>query len=76
MIQIVVVVCRLGQPELCEEQRFQFAGQGSLRQCAIAAQPYIAQWIGEHPQWTVRNYRCEHPGLRDRADIGRAASHL
>jgi hypothetical protein len=76
MIQIVMMVCRLGQPDLCEEQRFQFAWQGSVQQCAMAAQPYIAQWIGEHSQWTVRNYHCERPGLRDRADVARAAFSL
>jgi hypothetical protein len=74
MIEIIVMVCRLGQPDLCEEQHLQFAWQGSLQQCAMAAQLYIAQWIGEHPQWTVMNYHCEYPGLRDRADIGGAAS--
>jgi hypothetical protein len=73
MIQIVVMVCRLGQPDLCEEQRLQFAWQGSLRQCAMAARLYIAQWIGEHPQWTARNYHCEYPGLRDRADLAGGA---
>jgi hypothetical protein len=62
MIQIIVMVCRLGQPDLCEEQRLQFAWQ--------------AQWIGEHPQWTVRNYHCEYPGLRDRADTGGEALRI
>ena len=76
MVQIVVMVCRLGQPDLCEEQHLQIAWQGSLQRCAMAAQLYIAQWIGEHPQWTVRNYHCEYPGLRDRADMGGAASRI
>ena len=35
----------------CEEQHPQFARSGSLRQCTFAAQPCIAQWIGEHPKW-------------------------
>src|SRR5262249_30045107 len=74
MIQIVVMVCRLGQPDLCEEQRLQFAWQGSLLQCAMAAQLHIAQWIGEHPRWTVKNYHCEYPGLRDRAEMGGTAA--
>jgi hypothetical protein len=76
MIQIVVMVCRLGQPDLCEEQHLQFAWRGSLQQCAMTAQLYIAQWIGEHPQWTVKNYRCEYPGASDRADAGGAASRI
>jgi hypothetical protein len=34
----------------------------------MAAQPYIASWIGEHPQWTVKEYHCEYPRTRDKAD--------
>ena len=76
MVQIVMMVCRLGQPDLCEEQHLQFTWRGSLQQCAMSAQLYIAQWIGEHPQWTVRNYRCEYPGIRDKADASGAAPRI
>jgi hypothetical protein len=68
MIQIIMMVCKLAQPGTCEEQHIQFAWQGSLRQCAMAAQIYIAQWAGDHPQWTVKNFHCEFPGSRDRAE--------
>jgi hypothetical protein len=34
----------------------------------MAAQPYIARWIGEHPQWTVKKYHCEYPHTGDRAE--------
>jgi len=48
----------------CEEQHPQFARSGSLRQCTFAAQPCIAQWIGEHPKWAMR-WRCEDPAGRN-----------
>ena len=63
-IQIVVMVCQIAQPDQCEEQHLQFAWRGSLAQCALSAQPYIAQWIGDHPQWTVKRYHCEYPATR------------
>ena len=63
-IQIVVMVCQITQPDQCEEQHLQFAWQGSLAQCALSAQPYIAQWIGDHPQWIVKRYHCEYPATR------------
>jgi hypothetical protein len=66
-IQIVVMVCQVGQPDLCEEQHLQFAWQGTLQQCIFSAQPYIAQWIGDHPEWTVKSYRCEYPNTRKKA---------
>jgi hypothetical protein len=68
MIQIVMMVCRLAQPEVCEQQHIQFAFQGSLQQCTFAAQIYIARWAGDHPQWTVKNFHCEYPHSDDRAD--------
>jgi hypothetical protein len=27
----------------------------------MAAQPYSAQWVGEHPKWTAVKWRCEYP---------------
>jgi hypothetical protein len=68
MVQIVMLVCRLTQPEICEEQHIQFAFQGSLRRCMFAAQTYLAEWAGEHPQWMIKNFRCEYPHGNDRAD--------
>jgi hypothetical protein len=68
MIEIIVTVCALTQPDQCQEQHLQFAWGGSLRQCMMAAQPYIAEWIGEHPNWAVKKYRCEFPHTRDKAD--------
>jgi hypothetical protein len=68
MVQIVMLVCKLAQPDMCEEQRIQFAFQGSLQQCVFAAQTYLAQWVGEHPQWTIKNFHCEYPRGGDRAE--------
>jgi hypothetical protein len=67
IVGIVFLVCAIAQPDRCEHKHLQFAWQGSLKQCVMAAQPYIAQWIGEHPKWIVREYHCEYPRTRDRA---------
>jgi hypothetical protein len=68
MIQIIMMVCKLAQPEVCEEQHIQFVFEGSLQQCTFTAQVYIAQWAGEHPQWTVKKFHCAYPRGDDRAD--------
>jgi hypothetical protein len=67
MITIVVMVCALTQPDQCEEQHLEFSWQGSLKQCVMNAQPYIAQWIGDHPKWSVKSYHCEYPHTKSRA---------
>lgn len=67
-IEIVMLVCAIAQPDRCEDKHLQFAWQGSLRQCVMAAQPYMARWIAEHPQWTIKHYHCDYPGRKDKAD--------
>jgi len=54
-IDLVVTVCAVLSPTTCEETHLVFSSDVSLRQCVMAAQPYIAQWIGEHPKWTRSN---------------------
>ena len=68
MIEVIVTVCALLHPSECEEQHLQFAWQGSVRQCVMSAQPYLAQWINEHPKWTIVRWHCEIPHVQEKAD--------
>ncbi|MDE2380082.1 hypothetical protein [Bradyrhizobium sp.] len=67
-IDLVITVCAVLSPATCEEQHLVFSYAGSPQQCSMAAPPYIAQWIGEHPKWTAVRWRCEFPHTHDRAD--------
>jgi hypothetical protein len=71
-IDLIVTVCSVLSPTSCEEQHLVFAYGGSPAQCAIAAPPYIAQWVGEHPKWHAVRWRCEYPHSHERADAGEA----
>jgi hypothetical protein len=62
LIELILTVCVAAHPNLCEERHIQFAWNGSLQQCASGAQPYIAQWVGEHPNWIPVRWRCDYPG--------------
>jgi len=67
-VEIVILVCAIAQPDHCEDKHLQFAWRNSLRQCAMAAQPYIAQRIGDRSQWTAKELDCEYQPARDKAD--------
>jgi hypothetical protein len=62
LIELVITVCVIAQADACRDQRLQFIDSGSLKQCAMAAPPYIARWIGEHPKWYAVRWHCEYPG--------------
>jgi hypothetical protein len=73
-IDLIVTVCAVLSPATCEERHLVFSSDVSLRQCVMAAQPYIAQWAGEHPKWTTVRWRCEYPHAKDKADFGNVTS--
>jgi hypothetical protein len=66
MLVLIMTVCSLATPTRCDEARLQFAPEGSLMQCMMQAQPYIAQWAGEHPNTRVTRWRCAYPDSEDR----------
>ena len=70
-IDLIVTVCAVLSPATCEETHLVFSYSGSLQQCVMAAPPYIAQWVGEHPKWNAVRWRCEYPHTNDKADAGR-----
>ena len=42
-IDLIVTVCAVLSPATCEERHLVFSSDFSLRQCVMAAQPYVAQ---------------------------------
>jgi hypothetical protein len=65
-VELIVTVCALSLPSQCEDQHFSFPANMSLHQCVMNAQPYIAQWINEHPKWVAVRWRCDYGGSKEK----------
>ena len=61
VIELIITVCAVLSPNVCEERHLTFSANFSPKQCVMAAQPYIAQWIGVLPKCTAVIWRCEYP---------------
>ena len=61
MIDLIFLVCALRLPAACVEKHLLFETSGSLNACMMQAQPYLAQWAGDHPGYRVANWRCAWP---------------
>ncbi len=61
LVDLIVLACALINPGACHEYHLLFQTAGSLRGCTMQAQPYLAQWIGEHPNVRVARWRCAWP---------------
>jgi hypothetical protein len=67
MIELVLTVCAIAQPATCIDKHVVFDSDNTPRQCTMAAPPFIARWVSEHPEWIVQRWKCQVPksGERD-----------
>jgi hypothetical protein len=66
LIELIVTICALSAPRHCEDLHLSFSAGMSLNQCVMHAQPYIAQWINEHPKWVAMRWRCDYGGSKEK----------
>jgi hypothetical protein len=64
-MDLIVLACTVLNPVTCHEYHLMFQGGGSLRACVMQAQPYLAQWMGEHPNLRIARWHCARPGQED-----------
>lgn len=58
-IQLVIVACVTNQPAECRNWPVTFMEPGlTARRCIMGAQPFMAEWAGEHPNWTIKKWWC------------------
>ena len=65
-LELILTVCTIANPAICEEARLPYASGGSLRQCMFEAPPAIAQWSQAHPARRVVRWRCAWPGSEEK----------
>ncbi|HEY0835493.1 MAG TPA: hypothetical protein VGE72_16440 [Azospirillum sp.] len=62
MIELVLVVCLLSQPDECSVERPSFlAPFSNVVSCRRNGYLNAVQWQMSHPRWNVRRWRCEQP---------------
>ncbi len=61
MIDLVLTVCLVSNPDACRKEHLYFESRGSLFQCMILAPSEIAKWSAEHPALKVVRWTCAFP---------------
>ena len=57
MIELAFVTCLAAAPDECQDRSLLFE-KGTPQSCMVMAGPHLAQWVNEHPQWTVARWKC------------------
>jgi hypothetical protein len=65
LVDLILLACTLTNASACHEAHILFETAGSLQSCTMQAQPYLAQWVGEHPSFRVARWRCAWPDQED-----------
>lgn len=62
MIELLVSVCLITDPQQCKDVRLSYVADGMTpRQCLMGAQPELAKWSAGHPKWRIDKWRCQKP---------------
>ncbi len=61
MIELVLTVCAVAQPNLCLDQHLLFNSDNTPRQCMMSAPPFVARWADQHREWFVQRWKCQYP---------------
>jgi hypothetical protein len=65
LVDLILLACTLTNSSACHEYHILFESEGSLQSCMMQAQPYLAQWVGEHPNFRVARWHCAWPDHED-----------
>jgi hypothetical protein len=63
-LELIFTVCAIGHANVCEDKYIAVQNDLQLSACAMQAQPTLAQWVGENPDWTIVGWRCDYSANR------------
>jgi len=59
MIEIVLSVCMVLEPERCKDVQLTYMAENVTPfQCMRYGQPEIAKWLESNPKWAVTRWKC------------------
>lgn len=65
MLSIILSGCLIAHPGQCRDFKIPVDFLMPSKYCTMAAQPVVAQWSAEHPQWEIKSWKCQPSTLHD-----------
>jgi hypothetical protein len=66
LVELVVSICLVSDPQICRERHFCFAEDGLLAQRIVRAQLYPADWVSRNAQRSVVRWNRGYVDRRER----------
>ena len=63
MFELVLVICLAMRPDQCAIERPPSIERfPTAMECTRNSYLHVVRWLLEHPDWDIRQWRCEPPG--------------
>lgn len=69
MIEIVLSVCMLADPNRCKDVHLSYMSEGDVtpQQCMLYGQSEISKWAEGNPNWKLHKWPCGKPRMFGKA---------
>lgn len=64
MIELLFLACFSQNVAQCEEHSFQYVDMTPMS-CMMGAQPVLAKWGDQHPNWIITKWKCQYLSQRE-----------
>ncbi|MFI5013511.1 MAG: hypothetical protein ACHQAY_14305 [Hyphomicrobiales bacterium] len=64
LLELIFTVCAIGNTGMCEDKHIAVEQQLSVTACVMQAQPTMARWVAENPNWTIVRWHCDYSANR------------
>lgn len=61
MVELILLVCALAEPDRCEEVYPSFQEPMSIAECMREGPLMAARWADAHPEWQIKGWVCGAP---------------
>ena len=60
MIELLVSVCLIDDPQRCKDVHLTYVAESvTPHQCVMYGQVELAKWSEGHPKWRISKWRCQ-----------------
>lgn len=64
LLELIFTVCAIGNADMCQDKHIAVEQQASLMSCMMQAQPTMAQWVAQNPEWRIVRWHCDYSANR------------
>jgi len=63
-LELIFTVCAIGNADICQDRHIAVEQEVTLTRCVMQAQPTLARWAADNPDWRIVGWHCDYSQSR------------